>query len=335
MRTKNIKKAISEKLDKWFESIDDETVRNQVKKNTIVTGGCIPSMLLNEPVNDYDIYFRDIETCTMVAKYYIEKFISNNSTMALRPVVQIFEPPEATIESDRCEIERVRIYIKSSGILKDNQYSDDDLEEIDIPSEGLKNNTNAARALRDSKASKDKNKNLFKPIFLSDNAITLSDKIQLVMRFYGEPETVHKYFDFVHATSYYTSWDKNLVLNPDGMESMLTRDLFYIGSKYPLCSLFRTKKFVERGWTCSAGQMVKMALQLNDFDLKNMDVLREQLIGVDTAYMSVLIDRLSTIDDNQALDTSYIIKVIDEVFDMPRNEVYDKYTEDGDDNDDN
>jgi hypothetical protein len=38
--------------------------------------------------------------------------------------------------------------------------------------------------------------------------------------------------------------------------------------------------------------MLKMMFQVSDLDLKNPDVLEEQLIGVDIAYFSTLIEVL-------------------------------------------
>lgn len=334
MKTKNIKKVIKEKLDEWFESIDDVETRNILKANTIVTGGCIPSMLMGEKINDYDIYFRDIEACKAAAVYYVGKFIENNPN-TLTPLVQVFEADEIDpdVEHDACELERVKVYIKSRGIVKDSGVEfDEESDSVEVSVDSARNTSSNTKALRDPNATKDKNKKLYKPVFISDNAISLSDKVQLVMRFYGEPEVIHKYFDFVHATSYYTSWNDELVLSPDAMESMLTKDLKYVGSKYPLCSIFRVKKFVERGWMCGASEIVKMAIQLNDFDLTNIAVLREQLIGVDTAYMDAFIRKIETLREEGEVDltSDYLIKAVDEVFDKPRNEIYedDSYDDD-------
>jgi hypothetical protein len=74
MKAKTIKAVISKKMKQWHESIGDDTVREFVKKNTIVTGGCIASMLLGENVNDFDLYFTNKETVLAVAKYYVEAF---------------------------------------------------------------------------------------------------------------------------------------------------------------------------------------------------------------------------------------------------------------------
>jgi hypothetical protein len=90
-----------------------------------------------------------------------------------------------------------------------------------------------------------------------------------------------------------------------------------MGSKYPLCSIIRTRKFINRGWHINAGQYLKMCLQLNELDLNNIDVLEDQLIGVDSAYFMMLIDSIRNkqlTDDNFELNNSYIISIIDKIF---------------------
>jgi hypothetical protein len=60
----------------------------------------------------------------------------------------------------------------------------------------------------------------FRPVFMSTNAITLSDKIQIVLRFYGEADTIHENYDFVHCTNYWTSKAGELVLRQPALESL-------------------------------------------------------------------------------------------------------------------
>jgi hypothetical protein len=74
MKRKTINAVITKKFNEWLESISDEEVKKLVKKNTIITGGCIASMINNEKVKDYDVYFTNQETVVAVAKYYIGKF---------------------------------------------------------------------------------------------------------------------------------------------------------------------------------------------------------------------------------------------------------------------
>lgn len=75
MKIKTITKCLDKKMDEWLLSIADESLRKMAKKDLIVTGGSIASMLLKEEVNDYDIYFKTKETCLAIAKYYVAKML--------------------------------------------------------------------------------------------------------------------------------------------------------------------------------------------------------------------------------------------------------------------
>jgi hypothetical protein len=55
MQVKTIKKIISKKMIDWLETIPNEKLRSDVKKNILVSGGCITSLFQGLPVNDYDI----------------------------------------------------------------------------------------------------------------------------------------------------------------------------------------------------------------------------------------------------------------------------------------
>lgn len=145
----------------------------------------------------------------------------------------------------------------------------------------------------------------------TSNALTLSNDIQLITRFVGSPEEVHKNFDFVHTKNYW--YKNNLVLNPDSIESILTKELKYVGSLFPVSSIFRMKKFIARGWTITAGEMLKIAWDVSKLDLGDIDILRDQLVGVDISYFSAVIDKLNESKYNE-IDRTYLFEVIDEIF---------------------
>src|SRR3546814_12125480 len=71
MKAKTIKAILAKKFNSFASSIEDEVVRKLVEKNTIITGGCIASMLLGEKINDFDLYFTDHATTKAVAEYYV------------------------------------------------------------------------------------------------------------------------------------------------------------------------------------------------------------------------------------------------------------------------
>lgn len=303
MKTKTIKSVLSRKFAALAESITNEQLRERVKKGTIITGGAIASMLLREPVNDYDLYFRDKSLAEDVARYYVEKFKANPPTK--------FKDQDRKVEIEvRVLEDRVKIFIKSAGAA--SEEGSDNYEYFegrqDEAAEAYSEDVTAILNKEEPKEDKD-----YRPIFLTANAITLSGKMQLIVRFYGEPEEIHANYDFLHCTSYWQSWDGKLVLPPGALEALLTKELRYVGSKYPVCSLIRTRKFIGRGWTINAGQFLKMAYQVSKLDLNNMATLEDQLIGVDSAYFSQLIHRLQQQDPDK-VDGAYLMAIIDKIF---------------------
>lgn len=309
MKPKTIKAVIRKKLDEWLESIEDATVKELARNETIVTGGCIASMLLKEPVNDFDIYFRTRKTTEAVAKYYVEQFKKNPPARNRHTGDKIEIWVDTTLE------DRITIQVKSAGIAGEQAEGKENYAyfEADPDADGQA----AADFISDTAktveaAEEDKGKK-YRPVFLTYNAITLTQKIQIVCRFYGEPDEIHENYDFQHCMCYYTSWDSNLVLRPKSLETLLSRELVYIGSKYPICSMIRTRKFIQRGWTINAGQYVKMAWQIGQLDLNDMEVMRDQLTGVDTAYFKEIIDLLKQ-KDSARVDGTYLFQLIDRIF---------------------
>lgn len=286
MKKKTIKKVLHDKMAEWINSVEDEEVRKLLWRDTIVTGGSIASMLLGEPVRDYDVYFKTNETAIAVSKYYINKFDWGGS---LSGEVQVGERQNIKGETE----ERVSIFISSQGVA--GQQPDEDLEPegVEYP------------YAKEEESTEEK----YRPVFFSENAITLSDKVQIVIRFTGEPEKIHGNYDFVHAMNYYELANHKLVLKQEALEALLSRTLIYRGSLYPVCSMFRTKKFIERGWKINASEMLKIAWQISEIDLSDPAVMREQLTGVDAAYFAHLIHVLGNASGD--VSSSYVAEVID------------------------
>lgn len=289
MKAKTIKKVISAKVKDWISSIEDLEVRGLAEKNTIVTGGAIASMLLNEPVNDFDIYFRNSQTAERVAQYYVTKFQEANGwPLAL-------------------DVQNGRIRITTGTGHRGETAGDvetlgtDEIDDVYEQAEEKALNT------------EDDGKPPYRPVFLSTNAITLSNRVQLIVRFYGEPDQIHENYDFVHCTNYWSSWDNNLVLRQAALEALLAKELRYVGSKYPVCSIIRLRKFIKRGWTINAGQILKAVMQISELDLTDPKVLEDQLTGVDSAYFMQLMTQLKD-NDPEKVNAAYLVEIIDRMF---------------------
>lgn len=313
MKTKTIKSILSRKINHWLESIDHELTKEAIKEDVIVSGGAITSMLMNEKVNDYDVYFRTTETAYKVASYYVALFKEN-------------PPPKFKMGGD-VEIgviildERVKVVVKSAGIAsEDGDAQNYQYFEMLPPEEAGQAafdyvNQVAASFVKKDEPEKDDGKKKYRPRFITSNAITLSDDIQIVIRFTGEIEEIHQNYDFTHCKCAY-DFKKNILFVPPGaMECMLNKELRYSHSKYPLCSIIRIRKFLERGWHINAGQIVKMAWDLNKLNLSDLKVLEDQMIGVDSAYFQEVIELLKkNAVDGKPIDDAYLMEVIDRVF---------------------
>jgi hypothetical protein len=315
MKAKTIKAVIAKKMNEWWKSIEDEPLRARVEKATIVTGGCIASMLLREKVNDFDVYIRDFQTVVDLAHYYVKQFKVKNSEGIECPIF-------VNVGEGRC-----RIVIKSAGVAseagteKPYEYFEGSAnpnaaagyvgEVMQDPGEIEEAYTETEReALENPKEEEGKP---FRPIFMSTNAITLSSRVQIVLRFYGEPEEIHKNYDYVHCTNYWSSWDGELTLHKAALESLLSKELRYVGSKYPVASIFRLRKFIARQWTVNAGQILKIIMQINELDLKDLKVLEDQLTGVDVAYFIQVVEALKE-KDPEKVNSAYLVEILDRMF---------------------
>lgn len=339
MNRKVIKSIVKSKLTKWIESIQDKEVQKLVKQNTILTGGSIANLLLNEEVKDFDVYFKDRKTVLAVANYYVNQFNDRNKDLKNRlggsakayvldgetmvkdgklidpTLLQEFKnQPTLTRMIAGCTPDRVKIIVRSDGVVAEKGSE----HILNKPFEDVVDVLDSADQVKDPfTGTKDDAKPSYRPVFLSTNAITLSDKVQVVVRFYGEPEEIHKNYDFVHCTNYYDYGKEELVLKPEALECLLAKELKYQGSKYPLCSIIRTRKFIKRGFNINAGQYLKMCFQLSQLDLTDIDTLEDQLVGVDSAYFMLLIDALRTKQDsdpNFSVEESYVASIIDRIF---------------------
>lgn len=296
MNSKNIKKSLKKKLDDWVSSINDEEIQKEIKNNAIITGGAIVSLLNNEQPHDYDVYFKTRESLYKIAEYYANEW---NLSHVGKAQVKI---KEEELHGE----DRITCFIRSVGVTTDDEESG-----IDDESEPIYDSE------PDVEEELDAEKPRYRPRYFTTNAISLSDKIQLVIRFYGEVEDIHKNYDFAHCTCSYDYKNNELNLPNKALECIINKELYYIGSKYPLCSIICSRKFITRGWHINAGQYLKMCLQLNELNLHDFDTFRDQLTGVDSAYFDIAIkgiEKKKEDDPNFELDNTYLFEVINRIF---------------------
>lgn len=319
MKRKTINAVLSKKVGEWWATLPDD-IREQVERDTIVTGGSIASMLLREKVNDFDVYFRTRDTALKVAKHYVKEFVGRRREAAGIPINIYLANADGQPLSERDAGDRIKVVVKSAGIASDDDsaatyayFEGRPPEEAqEYVGEVMDDPATIEDVYQDTEAAALENDEPYRAVFLSTNAITLSRKVQIIIRFWGEPEEIHKNYDFVHCTNYWTKKD-GVVLRQEALESLLSRELRYFGSRYPIASMIRVRKFVARGWTINAGQIVKMAFQIGELNLSNLSVLEDQLTGVDVAYFTEVIGKLKA-KDPETVDSAYLVEIINRMF---------------------
>lgn len=344
MLEKTMKSVIKKKINEWKESISDEEVVKAIDKDLIITGGCFTSMIHNETPNDFDVYFKTKETVLKVAEYYANRWNNlhrkqqNNinyhtkvfvldGAKPSREILDYFninDPSESRSRMiSNITPDRVKMIFPSDGITGDPEEANN-TEELGLKDEEKRDVLPKPEEMveeLDETSAEDAEEavpgNNYDPVFISTNAITLRGGIQIVVRFHGEPSDIHDTYDFEHTKAYF-DWGKNYLEIPKKVyELTINKTLQYTGSKYPVCSIFRIRKFVNRGWTINAGQMLKICMQISELDLSDIDTLEDQLVGVDSLYFMSLIEKFRLVKEhnpNFVLTSDYVMSVVDKIF---------------------
>ena len=78
--------------------------------------------------------------------------------------------------------------------------------------------------------------------------------------------------------------------------------------------MFRLRKFIRRGWTITAGEMFKIAYDISKLNLDDVEILEDQLTGVDAAYFHEVISILKNNKDRD-INRAYLFELIARIFD--------------------
>lgn len=171
--------------------------------------------------------------------------------------------------------------------------------------------------------------NSYDPKIITRNAITLNNKVQLVTCKYGVRSHILNSFDFDHTRVAYTYPGNELYSEKDALESILTKELRYGESLYPIAALIRAHKFVQRGFVFPLPELLKIAFQINALDLTDKEVILDQLTGVSANVALNFVRKLTEREDETGLDLlnkdthkdnfEVLCELIDDYFNDPAN----------------
>lgn len=115
--------------------------------------------------------------------------------------------------------------------------------------------------------------------------------VQLITRFHGTPQDILDTFDFTITQGLYDFETKQFVFGDRFLQDIASRTLIYLGkSHFPICAMYRTKKYQDRGYKLPGATIMHIALSIVRLEIKTYKQLKEQLMGVDTQYLAGLLN---------------------------------------------
>lgn len=100
-------------------------------------------------------------------------------------------------------------------------------------------------------------------------------------------------FDFTVCMCAYVFKSKRLYYDEHFIWDNISKVLvFNPNVKYPICSLYRTQKYMKKGYKLSGVELTKLALAINRLTIESYADLKEQLQGIDTLVFEALTNDL-------------------------------------------
>jgi hypothetical protein len=183
----------------------------------------------------------------------------------------------------------------------------------------------------------------YEEVCISRNAMTYKRKsvnsrkvwtIQIITRFMGPPSEIFDTFDFTITQGAYdfnlgfTACEDNhampkggFVLGTRFLEDIARRRLVYLGgSRYPLCAMYRTKKYEAKGYRLPGSTIMHIGISIMRLELETYGDLKEQLNGIDTQFLGNILGDYDDMQEDAPLDYSLFLE---RVFEKMTPELFD------------
>ena len=154
--------------------------------------------------------------------------------------------------------------------------------------------------------------NNYKCVAMTENAVTFKrelsfsnsgEVIQLIRATHLINECIYdtiSSFDFTINMAAYDLSSGNVIAHKDFYKDNMKRKLvFNEDTKYPIVSMHRAIKYMERGYKLSGYEQVKIALAINNLKMEDYRDLKVQLQGIDTSIFQSITDKLMANPDNE------------------------------------
>lgn len=117
--------------------------------------------------------------------------------------------------------------------------------------------------------------------------------VQLIKKIFGTPLEIINQFDFTICMCAYNVGNDTFEMDENFLYDLAQRRIcFNPFVAYPIACLWRASKYIKKGYTFPATEVIKVALAINNLQMDTYKDLKEQLDGIDTIFLKELTDAL-------------------------------------------
>jgi len=113
------------------------------------------------------------------------------------------------------------------------------------------------------------------------------------------PDQLFEVFDFTICMGAYIPDTGKFMLHEDFLRHTSQRKLVYTSSPYPISSMHRTKKYIDRGYSINGIEIMKISLDIADLNLNTMEDVADQFQGIDVLVLKSFIEELKRNKDEE------------------------------------
>jgi hypothetical protein len=268
--------------------LTEKQFNDNILCNSFIAGGVIASVAKEEKIKDYDLFMTNAASARSIVNTLLRR-VSPGETIQLTTSVDSINPNLHRGNLEFAYPERMITTLE---------------EQIDLFNEACKKTKSRGRAI---------------PAYLSKNALTMNNGVQVIFRFIGDPKEVFTTFDYEHCKAYWRPDPLGLLLGKlvyegRSQESFAKNELIYTGNtRFALSAISRLNKFIKRGWCVSPSSLLSLALTAAKIDWSNRDALEEELLGIYGIENKTLKTILNLCSTKNKVDLDKVVQVLGEV----------------------
>ena len=130
---------------------------------------------------------------------------------------------------------------------------------------------------------------------ITDSAVSVvidKHRVQLIKCVVRPMPEVINGFDFTICQGAFNL--EQFIFGEDFFRHLAQRRLvFNMAAEFPICSLYRARKFIKRGFHFSGIEAIKLGLRIQALEIETYADLRKQLMGIDTLFLKELTDAIA------------------------------------------